>query len=206
MRGEHQLLRIGEDLVRLACRSLPPDIRQERYQEWAAELPAILHDPQIGTAPRRAVRMLAYAADTLRGTTMTATRRQAFRSTTEFYLMVVVGLAALAGTSWAIVQAPGHGPDYLQLAWILLLLAWPVSNIVRPAKRSNTLIRIVAILLAISTFAWNAALAPGDWVNYFLAAVLILVLLIAVLARWITNRSSRFRRAECRVSAVKPGR
>ena len=41
MRGERQLLRIGEYLVRRACRPLPPDVREERYREWAAELPAI---------------------------------------------------------------------------------------------------------------------------------------------------------------------
>ena len=71
MRGQRQLLRLGEYLVRRACRQLPQDVREERYQEWAAELPAILHDPQVRFALRRAVRMLGYAADTLRGTAMT---------------------------------------------------------------------------------------------------------------------------------------
>jgi F-type H+-transporting ATPase subunit b len=74
MRAERQLLRIGEYLVGRACRRLPRDIREERYQEWAAELPAILHDPQIRLAPRRAVRMLAYAADTARGAPLTRAR------------------------------------------------------------------------------------------------------------------------------------
>ena len=74
MRAERQLLRIGEYLVGRACQRLPQDIREERYREWAAELPAILHDPQIRLAPRRAVRMLAYAADTVRGATLTPAR------------------------------------------------------------------------------------------------------------------------------------
>jgi F-type H+-transporting ATPase subunit b len=74
MRGERQLLRIGEYLVGRACQRLPQDIREERYREWAAELPAILHDPRIRLAPRRAVRMLAYAADTVRGATLTPAR------------------------------------------------------------------------------------------------------------------------------------
>jgi F-type H+-transporting ATPase subunit b len=74
MRGERQLLRIGEYLVGRACQRLPQDIREERYREWAAELPAILHDPQVRLAPRRAVRMLAYAADTVRGATATPAR------------------------------------------------------------------------------------------------------------------------------------
>jgi F-type H+-transporting ATPase subunit b len=74
MRAERQLLRIGEYLVGRACRRLPQDIREERYREWAAELPAILHDSQIRLAPRRAIRMLAYAADTVRGATLVPVR------------------------------------------------------------------------------------------------------------------------------------
>jgi hypothetical protein len=77
MRGERRLLRLGEYLVRRACQQLPPDAREEQYREWAAELPAILHDPQVRPAPRRAARMLGYAADTLRGTAMTAARARA---------------------------------------------------------------------------------------------------------------------------------
>ena len=74
MRGERQLLRLGEYLVGRACQRLPQEAREERYREWAAELPAILHDPQIRLAPRRAARMLGYAADTLRGAAMTPVR------------------------------------------------------------------------------------------------------------------------------------
>ena len=53
-----------------ACRKLPARIREGRYQEWLAELPVILHDREAGPAPLRVVRMLAFAADTLRGTTL----------------------------------------------------------------------------------------------------------------------------------------
>jgi hypothetical protein len=56
--------------VSRACRKLPARIREERYQEWLAELPVILHDREAGPAPLRVVRMLAFAADTLRGTTL----------------------------------------------------------------------------------------------------------------------------------------
>jgi len=65
MRGERWALRAGELLVSLASRRLPPGIRQERYQEWLAELPVILRDR--GPAPVRVARMLAFAADTVRG-------------------------------------------------------------------------------------------------------------------------------------------
>ena len=70
MRGERHALRAGEYLVSRACRRLPARIREERYQEWLAELPVILHDREAGPAPLRVVRMLAFAADTLRGTTL----------------------------------------------------------------------------------------------------------------------------------------
>jgi hypothetical protein len=70
MRGERYALRAGEYLVWLACRRLPAGIGQERYQEWLAELPVILRDPGAGPAPVRVVRMLAFAADTLRATAL----------------------------------------------------------------------------------------------------------------------------------------
>jgi hypothetical protein len=70
MRGERYALRAGEHLVSLACRRLPARIRQEQYQEWLAELPVILRDRDTGPAPMRVVRMLAFAADTLRGTAL----------------------------------------------------------------------------------------------------------------------------------------
>lgn len=70
MRGERYALRAGEHLVSWACRRLPARIRQEQYQEWLAELPVILRDRDTGPAPMRVIRMLAFAADTLRGTAL----------------------------------------------------------------------------------------------------------------------------------------
>ena len=61
MRGERRLLRVGEYLIARACRHLPAGSRDERYREWAAELPAILADPEVRPAARRAARMLRYA-------------------------------------------------------------------------------------------------------------------------------------------------
>ena len=70
MRGERRLLRLGEYLIACACRRLPAETRDERYREWAAELPAILRDPDTRLAARRAARMLGYAAGTLWGTAL----------------------------------------------------------------------------------------------------------------------------------------
>jgi hypothetical protein len=71
MRGERRLLRIGEYLIARACRHLPAEARDERYREWVAELPAILQDPGVRPAARRAARMLRYASGTIRGTALT---------------------------------------------------------------------------------------------------------------------------------------
>ncbi len=82
MRGERWLLRVGEFLVGRAAWHLPVTARDERYQEWAAELPVILGDPEIRPAAARAARMLWFAADTLRGAVLgpgPARRRGAHR-------------------------------------------------------------------------------------------------------------------------------
>ena len=60
--------RIAEHLIRRACRRLPGEIRDERYREWAAELPAIVGDPDIRFAFLRTSRTLRYAAGIYRTT------------------------------------------------------------------------------------------------------------------------------------------
>jgi hypothetical protein len=191
MRAEGQLLRLGECLVGRACRRLPKDIREERYREWAAELPAILHDPQIRLAPRRAVRMLGYAADTFRGTALTrvGARRQMPAMTAALSLLLLAGLAVVIWNIWNIVRAPEHPLNYLQLAWSLLLVAFPISMLMRSAARPTMLIVITLPGVAISL--WDAAQAPGDWVNYFAAAWLVLLSLVL----WLVSRWVRTRRA-----------
>ena len=199
MRGERQLLRLGEYLVGLACQQLPQDIRKERYEEWAAELPAILHDPQIGLAPRRAMRMLAYAADTLRGTALAPGRTRG-RVPRVFAaldrLLPVAGVVVVALQIWAIVQAPGDGLNYLWLAWSLLFVAYLVRKRVHPAGRVTGLLGISAILVLGGVYLWNAAQAPGDWVNDLMAALLLLPLLVGLpLAWWLRRLGARGRHA-----------
>ena len=60
--------RIAGHLLRRACRRLPGDIRDERYREWAAELPAIVHDPGVRFAFLRSARALRYALGVTRST------------------------------------------------------------------------------------------------------------------------------------------
>jgi hypothetical protein len=66
--GRPRAQRLAERLIRRACRHLPDDMRDERYREWAAELPAILHDPDIRFALLRSARALIYAAGISRST------------------------------------------------------------------------------------------------------------------------------------------
>jgi DivIVA domain-containing protein len=96
MRGERRLLRIGEYLIACACRHLPDEKRDERYREWAAELPAILHDPDVRPAARRAARMLRYASGTIRGTALTpgSARRVMAQTARAAAPFVVTGLVA----------------------------------------------------------------------------------------------------------------
>jgi len=190
MRGERPLLGLGEFVVRQACRRLPHEAGQERYREWAAELPAILHDPQIRPAPRRAARMLAYAADTMRGTAMTPPVRGRHRATREsagLDLFLAVGLVLVAWDIWDIMRAPEHALNYLQLTWALLLVAYPLSTLVRSAGRVTVLISISSPLAGVVVSLWNAAQAPADWVNYFWAAFLFL----CSLSMWLADRWAR---------------
>jgi hypothetical protein len=192
MRAERQLLRLGEYLVGRACQQLPKDIREERYREWAAELPAILHDPQIRLAPHRAVRMLGYAADTFRGTTLThvRARRQTPAVAAALSVLLLAGLALVTRNIWNIVRAPEHSLNYLRLAWSLLLVAYPISTLLRSATRVTTMIVVSGTLPGVAFSLWDAAQAPGDWVNYFVAAWLVLLLL----ALWLVSRWARTRR------------
>ena len=195
MRGERRLLRLGEYLVGRACHQLPPDVREERYREWAAELPAILCDPQVRPAPWRAVRMLGYAADTLRGTIMTPGRAPGRIHRILAGLPVVclvAGLGAVGLATWTIVQAPEEGPNYLRLAWGLLIMAYLLRRRVRPAGPVTGLLRISAFLALAAAYLWNAVQAPGDWVNDFVAALFLLPLLAGLpLAWWLGRLQAR---------------
>jgi hypothetical protein len=121
MRCERQLLRAGEYLVRRACRRLPRQIRDERYREWATELPAILRDPDVRLPARRAVRMLCYAADTIRGTALASGRarhRSAARTTVVISLRIVPWLVYAAFVIW--VPVAGDRVHFALLALMIL--------------------------------------------------------------------------------------
>jgi len=191
VRAERALLRTGEYLVGRACSRLAPATRDQRYREWTAELPAILHDPQIRLASHRAVRMLGYAADTLRGTALTpgpARRRPAAILTPLLGLLFVAALMLVAWDVWNTVRAPGQWVNYVRVAWSLFLVALPVSQYVRSNTRMPVLILISSCLPGVVVCAGDAVQAPSDWENYVLAGTQMLVLLLAVLSWWLLTR------------------
>jgi hypothetical protein len=66
--GARVVQRAAERLIGAACRHLPADVRAERYQEWTAELPAILGDASIRFSCLRWLRALAFCLGIARTT------------------------------------------------------------------------------------------------------------------------------------------
>jgi hypothetical protein len=92
--GRPATLRLARFLIRRACRPLPGRARQERYQEWTAELPAILDDPQIRSGTRRAVRTLRFAAGQRRAAHRLARAAGISRRRGRTLRVAVAGVAA----------------------------------------------------------------------------------------------------------------
>ena len=111
--------------------------------------------------------------------------------TALLYLLVAAGVVNLAWNTWVVARAPGQGLNYASLAWSVLVVACLISTLVRAAARVIELIFISATAAGVAVILWNAAQASGDWVNYFQAACLVLLL-----AAWqLAHRWARTRRA-----------
>jgi hypothetical protein len=167
MKGERRLLRAGEFLVRRATRRLPARVRNERYREWAAELPAILRDPTGGPGWRRAARMLGYALDTIRGTLILRPDRASYQGahrghdrwaavkTARWLLFLLVALTILVTFLAVSVLAA-----YL-VSWSAGVGLWPTIGI------------LVVVLLAVSLLPRRilgaSALPWAGWQIYLLA-------------------------------------
>ena len=118
------------------------------------------------------------------------------RITPTIYLLLLACLGSMAWDIWSTVRAPEHGLNYLQLAWSVLLVAYPVSVLARSCLRRGSLIIISSTLVGEAVMLWNAAHAPEDWVNYFVAALLFAALLVLLRLAWrLPRRRSRTGRA-----------
>ena len=135
MRGERRLLRIGEYLIARACRTCPAEARDERYREWVAELPAILRDPDVRPAARRAARMLRYASGTIRGTALTpgSARRVTMLTAGAAAPFIITGLADYL-LGWA--KTPQEW-IYLGIGWLLGFLQISGCGLAYPLRRKR---------------------------------------------------------------------
>jgi DivIVA domain-containing protein len=125
MRGEGRLLRIGEYLIARACRHLPAEARDERYREWVAELPAILRDPGVRPAARRAARMLGYACGTIRGTALTpgSARRMLAHQPGAAWVVLTTAVLIVHFEGWAKTPRDLNWIYYVDLGCLLAYLA-----------------------------------------------------------------------------------
>jgi hypothetical protein len=186
VKGERWALRAGEYLVARACRRLPAEIREERYREWAAELPVILRDRDAGPALRRVARMLIFAADTLRGTTLAAGayqyqgahRRGDFENNhalafSLFYLLMLFVMlpALLALEGWMVYQLI-FGANLMLSA---SLTGWGLFYVIRGrVRRSDSAAEswFLAVLLAQAAGLFVRAVASQcGWGHPLLFAV-----------------------------------
>lgn len=119
MRGERRLLRLGEHLVGRSCRRLPREVRAERGREWAAELPAILHDPGSRLAFIRVVRMLRYALGTRAAAAELAPKRKLSRSDKIARFWTALIGCTIALNVWNVFQAPADWVHYAVIAWLV---------------------------------------------------------------------------------------
>ena len=153
MRGERYALRAGEYLVWMACRRLPAGIRQERYQEWLAELPVILRDRDTGPAPVRVVRMLAFAADTLRGTALAP---QAYRGAHRGAGARNTAAKSIRWLGTGLLLAGGL------LGGLLVLLAYEGCIIYQLATGPNLLFSVPLVLVNLGVFRRQLHPAVGQ--------------------------------------------
>ena len=75
---------------------------------------------------------------------------------------------------------------------VSLFVAHAIRKQVRPAGRLTALLGISAILVLGAVFLWDAAQPPGDWLDYLLAAALLVPLLVGLpLAWWLRRLQAR---------------
>jgi apolipoprotein N-acyltransferase len=143
---QHWGQRLAEHLIRRACRRLPDGIREERYREWAGELPAILTDPDVRWQARRTVRALLFAADharTVRRYPKPAQSQAAARGTGRLTAFFAGGVTEWVGISctcfWAATASAlfpwGMAAGLFGLFLLLLRAFVRVRRYRRPRRR-----------------------------------------------------------------------
>jgi|GEM_PF-6431079 hypothetical protein len=101
---------LADWLIQRACRRLRSRDRDERYAEWSAEIPAILDDPDVRPALRRAWRALSFAADQRRTTVALRTSREHTVAERFWAVANIVATAGaiVGGMGFAVAAAVGN--------------------------------------------------------------------------------------------------
>jgi lipopolysaccharide export LptBFGC system permease protein LptF len=86
------------------------------------------------------------------------------------------------------VRAPGNVPNYLQLAWALLFMAYCISRLAHRSARLTAPLLISSILALAAADLWAAAQTPADWTHYPFPAALLLSVVWALAVRWTRTR------------------
>jgi len=156
--------RIAQAVILHACRGLPDDIRDERFREWAAELPAIMCDSDIRFAILRSARALSYAAGTYRS--VRYLRRAAGKPRTDGRQSGVTGDAAVgwASRSRRHPLAPPRYPDGVLPAiaavviWLILIVLvrayQPQGPVIFLYISAGILVDILAVVAIVRFIRW----------------------------------------------------
>jgi len=140
--------RLAQYLIRRASRRLPEDAREECYQEWAAELPAILEDPGVPLALLRTARALSYAAGTLTSARLLLPadyRTRRFRLPRGAILAAAAVIIWIAGSEigdayplsgpWSYLYvAVGAVSETLAILAVVRVIRWLHQRLTHPAR------------------------------------------------------------------------
>jgi len=115
----HGWVRLARWITWHACRALPEPERQDRYREWAAELPEFMTDPCAGPLPWRGAKMLLCALDHHRGARRLSraaghrgvaraeSAAVALRTACILFLIAAMSSAGM-GTNWSLGEGGGY--------------------------------------------------------------------------------------------------
>ncbi|MEV5893487.1 hypothetical protein [Nonomuraea fuscirosea] len=148
-------LRFGKRLIRNACLKLPLDIAVGYYEEWTAELPAILDDRDVRHPSVRILRALAFAADQYR-----SVRKLAPDGSRRVARGLMLSLTAIAFTL-GLVGGVGVGVVIL-LATSAGYLAGIILNMMFGLEPSTAVDSIILAIVAGGYFAAAGIVILGE--------------------------------------------
>lgn len=145
MTGTGPVQRVGQRLIRTACRRLPADVRADRCREWTAELTAILADESPRSSWLGVLRALAFCAGI-------------FAATRRLSRSELAGARRARKSQWR-SGAPLARPGNLTVRLVTGLVAWVVISagiiavlITRPDPRGLPFLLLVALAVGFDSY------------------------------------------------------